>query len=66
MTPTFGDPKNILVAAITMVIIVVIYRFLPAFFSRVAILLGLVLGTVVAIPFGLTNFSGSPTRASSS
>ncbi len=57
VTPTFGAPKNIALAAITMAIIVLIYRFLPAFLSRVAILLGLVLGTVVAIPFGVTNFS---------
>ena len=56
-TKTFGDPKNILLAAITMAIIVIIYRFLPGYLSRVAILLGLVLGTVVAIPFGLTNFA---------
>ncbi len=56
VTPTFGDVKNVTVAFLTMVIIVVIYRFAPAVFSRVAILLGLVLGTVVAIPFGLTNF----------
>jgi len=55
--PTFGAPKNIAVAAITMAIIVLIYRFLPGGFGRVAILLGLVLGTVVAIPFGLTNFA---------
>ena len=57
VTPNFGAPTNIALAAITMAIIVLIYRFLPAFLSRVAILLGLVLGTVVAIPFGLTNFS---------
>jgi len=57
VTPTFGAPRNIALAAITMLIIVLIYRFLPAFLSRVAILLGLVLGTVVAIPFGMTNFS---------
>ncbi len=44
-------------AAATLLIIVCIYRFLPGFFSRVAILLGLVLGTLVAIPFGATNFS---------
>jgi len=56
VTKTFGDPVNLLVAAITMLIIVAIYRFLPGFFSRVAILMGLVLGTIVAIPFGLTNF----------
>jgi xanthine/uracil permease len=34
----------------------VVYRWLPAFLSRVAILLGLVLGTLVAIPFGVTDF----------
>jgi xanthine permease len=56
VTPTFGAPKNIAVAAITMMIIVAIYRFLPGYLSRVAILLGLVLGTVVAVPFGLTSF----------
>jgi xanthine permease len=55
-TPTFGAPKNIALAGITMAIIVLIYRFLPGYLSRVAILLGLILGTVVAIPFGVTNF----------
>jgi len=57
VTPTFGDVENIALAAITMASIVLIYRFLPAFLSRVAILLGLVLGTIIAIPFGVTNFS---------
>ncbi len=56
VTPTFGAPKNIALAGITVLIIVLIYRFLPPALSRVAILLGLVLGSVVAIPFGLTNF----------
>lgn len=55
-TPNFGAPKNISLAAITMAIIVVIYRFLPGYLSRVAILLGLVLGTLAAIPFGVTDF----------
>ena len=55
-SPEFGAPKNIGLAAATMAIIVVIYRFLPGFLSRVAILLGLVLGTLVAIPFGMTDF----------
>ncbi|CCH77592.1 Xanthine permease [Nostocoides japonicum T1-X7] len=56
VTPTFGQPKNLAVAGLTLVIIVLIYRLAPGFLSRVAILLGLVLGTVVAIPFGLTDF----------
>ncbi len=54
---SFGDPKNVMMAFITIVIIVAIYRFMPPFFSRIAILLGLVLGTIVAIPFGITDFS---------
>jgi xanthine permease len=56
ITPGFGAPKNVALAAITMALIVVVYRWLPAFLSRVAILLGLVLGTLVAIPFGVTDF----------
>ncbi|NHN55562.1 purine permease [Calidifontibacter sp. DB0510] len=52
----YGAPKNFALAGITLVIIVLIYRFAPAFLSRIAILLGLVLGTLVAIPFGVNNF----------
>jgi xanthine permease len=53
---SFGAPKNILLAALTMVIVVLIYRFMPPFFSRIAILLGLLVGTILAIPFGITQF----------
>lgn len=53
--PGFGAPKNVGLAALTLLIIVMIYRFLPPFFSRVAILLGLVLGTLIAIPLGATD-----------
>ena len=53
----FASPQNVALAFITVAIIVLIYRFLPGGFGRVAILLGLVLGTLVAIPFGATDFS---------
>ncbi|HEX3261879.1 MAG TPA: nucleobase:cation symporter-2 family protein, partial [Pseudonocardia sp.] len=56
-TPNFGDPGNIALAAVTLLIILAIYRFLPGFLSRVAILAGLVLGTLVAWPFGKVDFS---------
>ena len=56
-TPNFGDPANIALAAVTLLIILPIYRFLPGFLSRVAILAGLVLGTLVAWPFGKVDFS---------
>ncbi|RBY76818.1 purine permease [Geodermatophilus sp. TF02-6] len=55
-TPEFGSMRNIGLAAATLLIIVLIYRFLGGFFNRVAILLGLVLGTLVAIPFAATDF----------
>lgn len=51
----FGSLRNIAMAGATMLIIVLIYRFLPGFLSRIAILLGLVLGTVLAIPFGMVD-----------
>ena len=53
----YGSIKNIAMAGVTLLIILLIYRFLPGAFSRVAILLGLVLGTLVAIPFGMVDFS---------
>jgi len=56
-TPNFGDPANVALAAVTLLIILAIYRFLPGFLSRVAILAGLVLGTLVAWPFGKVDFS---------
>ncbi|GAB3582212.1 nucleobase:cation symporter-2 family protein [Calidifontibacter terrae] len=55
---TYGDPKNWLLAFITLALVVLIYRFLPGFFGRIAIILGMVLGTLVAIPLGMTDFSG--------
>ncbi len=53
----FGSISNISVAGITLLIILVIYRFLPGFFNRIAILAGLVLGTAAAAFFGKVDFS---------
>jgi xanthine/uracil permease len=55
-TPEFGSIRDIGLAAATLLIIMLIYRFLHGFFNRVAILLGLVLGTLLAISLGATNF----------
>jgi xanthine permease len=52
----FGAPSSIGLAGLTLLIILLVYRFLPGFFSRVAILIGLALGTVVAWPLGMTDF----------
>lgn len=43
-------------------LIVVIERFAPPAFARLSILLGLVIGTIVAIPFGLTSWGAVGTE----
>ena len=56
-SPDYGSLSNIGLAAITLGIILLIYRFLPGFFSRIAILVGLLAGGVVAAIFGKVDFS---------
>jgi uric acid transporter len=54
---TFGSLSNVGLAGLTLLIILLIYRFLPGFFSRIAILAGLVIGALVAIALGKADFS---------
>jgi xanthine permease len=56
---TFGAPVNLAFAALTLLIILAIERFAPPALQRLSILLGLVLGTLISIPFGLADFSGA-------
>ncbi|MGB3352964.1 MAG: nucleobase:cation symporter-2 family protein [Mycobacterium sp.] len=53
----FGSPAAIGMGFFTLVTILVIERFAPESLRRVSILLGLLIGTIVAIPFGMTNWS---------
>lgn len=53
----FGDPKNIGLAALVLVLVLGVQRFAPPALSRVAVLVGIVVGTAVAIPTGFTDFS---------
>lgn len=53
----FGATKNLAMALATLLVVLAIYRFLPGFLNRAAVLLGLVVMTVVAIPFGFNGFS---------
>ncbi len=53
----FGSVSNVALAAITLAIILLVYRFLPGFFSRIAILIGLVGGGMVAALMGKVDFS---------
>ncbi|MET0455809.1 MAG: nucleobase:cation symporter-2 family protein [Mycobacterium sp.] len=55
--PDFGDPKAIGMGFFTLLVVLLIERFAPESLRRVSILLGLVIGTVVAIPLGMTDWS---------
>ena len=55
-SPTFGAKENIILAAITLVVIIVVYRFTKGFMRAIAILLGMIAGTVVGLLMGVTNF----------
>ncbi|MFC6066838.1 nucleobase:cation symporter-2 family protein [Streptomyces ochraceiscleroticus] len=53
----YGDMKYLALAGFTLVVILLIQRFTRGFIKQIALLLGLVIGTLAAIPFGLADFS---------
>jgi xanthine permease len=53
----YGSMKNLGLAGMTLVIVLLLRRFTTGFVKQIAVLLGLVIGTVIAIPFGVTDFS---------
>lgn len=55
---SFGAPRNLALAGVVLLIILLVQRFAPVFLGRIAVLLGVVAGTLIAIPFGF--FSGLP------
>lgn len=55
---SYGDPSNIALAGITLLVILVISRLFQGFVSRLSILIGMVVGTLVAVPWGKADFSG--------
>lgn len=61
--PSFGDLQNLGLAFTVLVIVIVLYRVLKGFWSNIAVLLGLVIGTIIAVPLGITNFSQVSTAA---
>ncbi|MFI0259489.1 nucleobase:cation symporter-2 family protein [Streptomyces sp. NPDC017056] len=58
----YGSLTNIGMAALTFVIVLVLRRVLRGFLRQISILLGLVAGTLLAIPVGITDF-GAITQA---
>ncbi len=54
---SYASPSNLGLAALVLVFIVLVTRFARGLLAQLAVLGGLVLGTLVAVPMGLTNFS---------
>ncbi|MEU6103409.1 nucleobase:cation symporter-2 family protein [Streptomyces flaveolus] len=52
----YGSSTNLGLAAITLVVVLLLRRFTRGFVKQIAVLLGLVAGTLIAIPFGVTDF----------
>ncbi|HWU19911.1 MAG TPA: solute carrier family 23 protein, partial [Nocardioides sp.] len=64
--PSYGNPSNIGLAGLTLGVILVISRLFQGFVSRLSILIGMVVGTLVAVPWGKADFSavGTGTKVS--
>ncbi|WP_372346422.1 nucleobase:cation symporter-2 family protein [Streptomyces sp. KL116D] len=53
----YGDMRFLALAGFTLVVILLIQRFGRGFVKQVALLFGLLIGTLAAIPFGMADFS---------
>ncbi|WP_309131350.1 solute carrier family 23 protein [Brevibacterium sp.] len=55
---TFGAPQHLLVGLLTVVVTVVVYVCFKGLMSSLSVLIGMAVGTVVAMFIGLSDFSG--------
>ncbi len=56
--PNYGQLSYLGVALVVLVAILLINKFFKGFIANIAVLLGLIIGLIVAIPLGMANFSG--------
>jgi uracil-xanthine permease len=55
--PTFGQLRNLALAGFTLLVILAIYRLFSGFVATIAVLIGLVVGTLAGWLFDFTDFS---------
>lgn len=56
-SPDFASPMHLMLAFITLCIVIIVYRYCKGFLSNIAVLIGLIGGTVIAMLLGQANFS---------
>jgi NCS2 family nucleobase:cation symporter-2 len=61
--PNFGDPKNLMIAGIVLLAILVINKYLRGFLANITVLLGMAIGFAVALALGLVDVSGTAQAA---
>lgn len=61
--PNYGALKFLLVAVVVLVTILLLNKFFKGFVANAAVLLGLVVGFIVAAPLGMVNLSGIGSEA---
>lgn len=54
--PDFASPMNLFLGFVTLAIVLIVYRCAKGFFSNIAVLIGLIAGTVLAFFLGQVNF----------
>ncbi|MGU3537313.1 nucleobase:cation symporter-2 family protein [Methylobacterium sp. A54F] len=55
--PNYGAPTYLAIAAVVLMIILAITRFASGFVASAAVLIGIVAGTLIALPLGLVDFA---------
>ncbi|KLU63907.1 uric acid transporter UacT [Desulfosporosinus acididurans] len=61
--PHYGSMTYIGVASIVLIAILLINKFFRGFVAHISVLLGLIIGLIIAMPVGLVNFSGVSSAA---
>lgn len=56
-SPDFGSPKNLLVASIVVIVIIILKQFTKGFLSVSSVLIGIIIGYIIAIFLGMVDFT---------
>lgn len=56
--PTYGAPVHLAIAAFVLIFILIITKFVKGFLANVAVLAGIIVGTLVAMALGKVSFAG--------
>ena len=56
--PSYGDPSSLMIAAIVLAVVVLITRYGKGLIANIAVLLGIVVGALIALATGKMHFDG--------